>query len=177
MGRLIQRAVCAAVSGVALLSGAVGCAAARNTAQTSGSVPPGCYSGGLRLAVSPGSAHPGQLVTLRTNTTQSAGLMETSNYGLFGRLKSGQFKPLYFLFAVTRPGKPPADSVLPYRQKTPIAGTGLGNRPFQVEIPRVAAGRYVIQFSYTVQPGAEKLAKVKAGTYNLCAPVTVRPAG
>ncbi len=41
----------------------------------------------------------------------------------------------------------------------------------------MAAGRYVIQFSYTVQPGAEKLAKVKAGTYNLCAPVTVRPAG
>lgn len=176
MGRLIQRAVCVTVFGVALLSGAAGCAYARNTAQTSGSVPPGCYSGGLRLTVRPGSAHAGQLVTLHTNTAQLAWLMETTNYGLFGGLKDGQFRPMYIVFAVPGRGKPHSHPVLPYRKRAVIAGTGLANRPFRVEIPRVPSGQYLIKFGYTVRPGGAKLAKVKAGTYNLCAPVTVRPA-
>ena len=178
MGRLIQRAVCAALSVVAVLSGAAGCAAARNTAQTSGSVPPGCYSGGLRLTVQPSSAQAGQVVTACTNTAQLAWLMETTNYGLFGTLKNGRFRPVYFVFAVTGNARPRSPAVLPYSTSaaTAIAGTGLGNRPFHVQIPPVAAGRYVIQFAYTVKPGAAKLAKVRAGTYNLCAPVTVRSA-
>lgn len=179
MGRSIQRAVCVILSGVVLLGGAAGCALARNTAQTSGSVPPGCYSGGLRLVAQPASAQPGQLVTVRTNAAQLAWLMETTNYGLFGSLKNGQFTPSYFLFAVFGNRRPPQSTgVLPYTTSaaTAIAGTGLGNRPFHVPIPPVPSGHYVIKFAYTVRPGEVKLARARGGTYNLCARVTVRSA-
>jgi hypothetical protein len=116
---------------------------------------------------------------VRTNAAQLAWLMETTNYGLFGSLKNGRFTPSYFLFAVFGNRPPPQSTgVLPYSTSaaTAIAGTGLGNRPFHVRIPPVPRGQYIIKFAYTVRPGEVKLARARAGTYNLCAPVTVRSA-
>lgn len=61
---------------------------------------------------------------------------------------NGHFKPLYYVFAVTAGTSAGADVAVSFTDT--IAGVGLTDMPFRVEIPNVHCGNYVIQFSYSV---------------------------
>jgi hypothetical protein len=184
-GSGVRRGVIGGVCGVAALVIAVaGCAGPGTAASPSVSARPSqraasaiavqCSSRGPVLTVKPGTARPGQDVTVDAPGPWPGSIprreIETSSFGTLAKASGRQLDALYYLGVI---GGMPGGSVgrddLPAKAGVILAGTGIGDRPFRVEIPAVPSGSYVVQFVYSIiaTPG-------KRPSYQLCAGLRVR---
>lgn len=91
----------------------------------------------------------------------------TDSYGLLGISSDGGFVAKYHVAAIA-PGVQ-RDPNIPVGGSNALSDVGLPNRPFQIQIPPVGAGRYIVKFVYAVTPDGGGKAKM----YDLCAPLTV----
>jgi hypothetical protein len=143
-------------------------ALAVSAAACSGPAPPswpkGCYTGAIHLKVSPGTARPGDLVTVAADGPWPGGNVTTQSYGLLGTEKNGRFAATYNLAAIAPGvGRQPNTPVGP---SGAVAGVGLPDKPFRIQVPAVPSGDYLVQFSYSVAPGAASSDGPKL--YDLC---------
>ena len=128
----------------------------------------GCYSGNIRLTVSPSSAHPGQIVSLRATGTWHSRFVITDSWGLLDTTINGHLTPIYNLAAIAV-GIPRHQNV-PVGPAGAIASVGLPNRPFRVEVPNTPSGLYIIEFTYSAAPASTgRGPKI----YDLCAQLNV----
>ena len=133
----------------------------------------GCYVGTFRLHISPTGARPGQIVTLAANGPRRDGGVGTSSWGLLGTTSNGHFAAAYNL-AVIIPGSQHQRNI-PAGSGVLLAGVGLSNRAFRVEVPPVPSGNYMIQFAYSVVPGLMGNTGAGPRSYTLCARLHVNP--
>lgn len=132
----------------------------------------GCYIGTFRLRVSPTHERPGQTVTLAANGPRApSGGVGTESWGLLGTAPGGHFAAIYNLAAIA-PGVQHQHNI-PAGSSGGLAGVGLPNRPFRVQVPPVPSGSYIIQFAYSVDPGSMGNAGSGPKTYTLCARLRV----
>ncbi len=125
----------------------------------------GCFLGKYHLAASESAARPGELVTLSQQGVRGLTAASIDSWGLLGNVIGGRFVALWNLAAITQSvGRTPNVRV---GSSTALAGVGLPNRPFQVEVPSVASGHYLIQFGFTVS------GPVRSRNYTLCTPIEV----
>lgn len=141
-------------------------------------LPRGCFIGAPHLILSPAVARPDQLVGVSVRGAWPSGtprdLVSRFSYaGQLGIVSGSRFIPRYFLL----PGIPGA---LPHARSTPVTGgvqeigpvpvwaiPGLAaNRPFEIKVPRVSPGYYVMEFDSQPAYGQTK-------TYTLCATLRV----
>jgi hypothetical protein len=149
-------------AGVVCVALAVSAAACSGPAPASW--PKGCYAGTIHLKVSPGTARPGDLVTVAAGGPWSGGNVTTQSYGLLGTAENGRFAATYNLAAIAPGvGREPNTPIGP---SGAASGVGLPDRPFRIQVPAVPAGDYFVQFSYSVAPGATSSDGPKL--YNLC---------
>lgn len=129
----------------------------------------GCYVGAFHLKVSPSPARSGEVVTVSASGPWRGRDVGTDSYGLLGTNKDGHFVRMYYLAAIT-PGGPRRRNI-PVSRSVGVGGVGLPNRPFQIEVPPVRSGDYIIQFDYSVTPAPT--GSGGSATYDLCAPLHV----
>lgn len=130
----------------------------------------GCYVGAYHLEVNPSTAGPDDLVTVTASGPWQGNNITTESYGLFGMDKGGRFVATYNLAAIA-PGIQREQNV-PIGPSGAVGGVGLPNEPFRVRVPTVPNGDYVVQFSYSVSPGASSSNGPRL--YNLCASLHVK---
>lgn len=126
----------------------------------------GCYKGQAQLTASPGSARAFQLVTLKLDEQwykTPAHDVSTESYGLLGRVENLKFIPVYNLAAIANGVEHEPNIRVSNNGSTGIGGVGLPDRPFQIKIPKVNVGGYVLEFNYTVSSKS-----VGHKTYILC---------
>lgn len=131
----------------------------------------GCYSGQFQLQASPAAAAKGQMITLSASgkwpvrdTFHNVG---TDSYGLLGTSSNGKFVAKYNVAAIAQGVQ--RNPNIPVGSSNALGGVGLPNRPFQVQVPPVSAGRYIVKFVYVVTPDGGG----KPKPYDLCASLTV----
>jgi hypothetical protein len=139
------------------------CVGACTTPSQSSPYPRGCYTGPLHLKLSTSTARPGDMVTVRSEGSWHSRNTETENYGLLGTTKGGRFISVYNLAAIT-PGTS-SEHNFPVGSSNSIAGVGLPNRPFRIQIPPVSDGTYIVRFLYSAAPAGSNAGPK---TYNLC---------
>jgi hypothetical protein len=94
----------------------------------------------------------------------------TNSYGEIGTAKDGRFAASYYLAALVS-GLKQAGNIR-YSPSAAVAGVGLPNRPFRVEIPPLSSGHYVIQFTYTIDMAS---GRERGKSFNLCANLRIGP--
>lgn len=135
----------------------------------------GCYSGRFWLKADPNTVRDGQLVRLTTSGRWPVHDVThdviTESYGMLGFAENHRFVNKYYLAAIA-PGIQQNRNV-PAAGSVALGGVGLPNQPFEVQIPPVHSGNYIIQFKYTI---LSQSTGPSAGpvSYNLCAEVNVR---
>lgn len=154
-----------------LVVSSAGCAS--HNSQPSGHVNSlGCYTGPQRLKVGASPARPGEVVGVAAtgpwHVSDVTHDVTTSSYGLFGTEGAGRFETLYYVAAIA-PGLKSERNVR-FSPAAGIGGVGLPNRPFQIKVPPVRKGKYLLKFEYSVAAGP---AGTGPKTYNLCAPIIV----
>ena len=129
----------------------------------------GCYKGPASLVVKPRSGRASQLATVKLEDQWSdvaTNRITTESYGLLGRTVRSKFIPLYNIAAISD-GIPPSKN-FPVSSSEGVGGVGLRDRPFEIKLPQVASGSYVLEFHYTImsKKGDNK-------TYVLCGRLNV----
>lgn len=160
----------ARLGGAVIFCLAVAFSSAACSGQSQAQEPRGCYVGAYHLKVNPSNAGPDDLVTVTASGPWQSNNVTTESYGLFGTDKGGRFVATYNLAAIA-PGIQRGKNV-PIGPSGAVGGVGLPNKPFRVRVPTVPGGDYVVQFSYSVSPGASSSNGPKL--YNLCASLHVK---
>jgi len=160
----------ARLGGAVIFCLAVAFSSAACSGQSHAQEPKGCYVGAYHLKVNPSNAGPDDLVTVTASGPWQSNNVTTESYGLFGTDKGGRFVATYNLAAIA-PGIQRGKNV-PIGPSGAVGGVGLPNKPFRVRVPAVPSGDYVVQFSYSVSPGASSSNGPKL--YNLCASLHVK---
>ena len=144
---------------------AAGCSGGSGNLTSSAAVAAGCFTGKYQLHVRPSTAGVGDLVTLSSTGGSPRGLVQS--WGFLGKVTSNrQFHPSWNLAAIYS-GQPVSANV-PIDSTVAESGVALLNRPFQIRVPQVHSGRYLVKFTYTFA-GASGRPK----NYDLCATVSV----
>jgi hypothetical protein len=177
-GRRLDRVFPSSVLVLALAVGSFGCTSQQQSAShsaTSRDKPnvDDCFTGKLRLNFMPTSARVGQLVMARSNAPRGPWAVTIDSFGLFGIARNNRFTGLYYVTALTRHRYPRKNPNIRINPSESIAGTGLPNQPFYVEVPHVRPGSYQVRFTYSVSPAGAKVTGMRAGSYSLCALLSV----
>lgn len=128
-----------------------------------------CSTRPAALSASLARARPGEIVTLTAHRLPRDRLVIMQNPGSLGTASDGQFTAIYDLGAATHgTGRHPS-----YRKAEggSVAGTGLPSRPFDIEVPPVPAGNYIIQFDYSAAPASPSTSRPEQ--YTLCGTLQV----
>lgn len=135
------------LAGAAILAAGVATAMAGCADQS----PLRCSTGPAALSASLARARPGEIVTLGARGLPSDRPVIMQDPGSLGTASDGQFTAIYNLTAA-----PHGTGRHPHYSKAEhggfVAGTGLPSRPFDIEVPPVPAGNYIIQFVYSAAP-------------------------
>lgn len=131
----------------------------------------GCYSGPFHLKASPDSASEGQTVTLaaagRWGVSDTVHDVGTDSYGLLGTSEKGEFVAKYNVAAIAQGVQ--HEPNIPVGSSEGLSAVGLPNRPFQIVVPDVSPGNYIVKFTYSVTPGGRG-----PRNYELCAKLDVK---
>lgn len=130
----------------------------------------GCYTGPATLSASPAHARPGEVVTLAATGLPRNGVVELESGGLLGTAPDGHFTASWDLFPAPH-GSGRHPHYIKADPGTLIAGTGLPNRPFDIAVPPVPDGNYLVQFEYSAAPASP--GPGRPVSYTLCAPLQV----
>ena len=129
-----------------------------------------CSAGPAALSASPARARPGEIVTLAARGFPRDRLVILQDPGSLGTASDGQFTAIYNLAAA-----PHGTGRHPHYSKAGsndlVAGTGQPDRPFDIKVPPVPDGNYVIQFDYSAAPASP--GPGRPASYTLCAPLRV----
>lgn len=163
----------AAILAAAVAAGAAGCGKTQGQAGSPSPVKPvrslGCYTGAT-LSAEPAHARPGEIVTLAALGLPRDRLVIMQNLGSLGTAPGGHFTVSYNLAAVPH-GSGRRPNYLKAGPDSLAAGTGLPNRPFDIAVPPVGDGNYLVQFEYSAQPASP--GPGRPVFYTLCAPLPV----
>lgn len=163
----------AAILAVVVTVSVAGCAA-QGPLRGSSPVKPvnslGCYTGSVTLSASPAQARPGEVVTVAANGLPRNQLVTLQSWGLLGTASGGHFTVSYNLAAVPH-GSGRRPHYIKAGPDSLAAGTGLPNRPFDIAVPPVRDGKYLVQFEYSVAP--QSMSTRTPESYTLCAQLRV----
>ena len=130
----------------------------------------GCYTGPAAMSASPADARPSEVVTLSARGLPRDRLVILQDLGEFGTVSGRHFAASWYLTATAYgSGRHPHD--IKAGSGGGFAGTGLPDRPFDIEVPPVPGGNYVIQFDYSAAPASMSTSTPES--YTLCAQLHV----